>query len=775
MTKLLLLLLLAQTALLPAQKAMQEEKTSSRLWGENGELWDPRGRLPDFSYAGYDAGNSSIPVFTNVVNVLDYGAIKDDTISDVSGILDAIAAAPESSVIYFPAGKYVIDTTLLINKSKLVLKGDGDHEGGTVFYLPNSATEANGTYQGSYSAGDYGHLIKFYGGFLGARSLIVENADRGDRTVTVDDPMDLKVGDVIAINATGDNPANGELWHEYHNNQSKNWDCTEVWATGNGGSMFHRIERIEGNLITFQEALRLKIKPSWNMKIYTQTPGLENVGFEDIRVEFIETEHTGHLDEPGYNAIQFNHCRDFWCRNVSINHCDNGIYIKGSAYGEIENISFLGREGHHAIKIAYSANNLVTGINFQTNLPYTHSVTFIHKANGNVLRNVSGTQSISLDFHRNAPFSNLICDVRSEWTHESSGAVCAGPHGGARNVYWGLFGAADAIKWRFETWGHFQNTLVSELAVNEAFTSDRQWYEDVPDLVEKDLYESQHKFRLNAKTETIFSENEYGDRGDWFERDPSRWKVEGVEGESYYSLHLDEIPELSKGKVAEYSLFQEYNEGTFEISARAKYPDTIQNREEVDFVLLASYINDDNYIFGRVSSNKYKSGIFSVVNGTASLLMPGLYSLSANEEHEIKMSLQGNLMSLIMNDTLVASTQLSQPVTPGIFGIGSTKNSVLFDNISISDTVSEYIISSIAEIAVEDNEILVYPNPVSDLLSIEADGQAISYKVLNLRGSIIASGIDNEIDFTTFEEGVYCIAIETQGGKNQYIKVVKAK
>src|SRR3982750_1448739 len=33
----------------------------SSLWGVNGEKWQPEGRLPDFSYAGYHAGEANIP------------------------------------------------------------------------------------------------------------------------------------------------------------------------------------------------------------------------------------------------------------------------------------------------------------------------------------------------------------------------------------------------------------------------------------------------------------------------------------------------------------------------------------------------------------------------------------------------------------------------------------------------------------------------------------------------------------------------------------------
>jgi len=42
---------------------------TSELWGRNGERWDPAGRLPDFSYAGYHQGEKPIPDVPVVASV----------------------------------------------------------------------------------------------------------------------------------------------------------------------------------------------------------------------------------------------------------------------------------------------------------------------------------------------------------------------------------------------------------------------------------------------------------------------------------------------------------------------------------------------------------------------------------------------------------------------------------------------------------------------------------------------------------------------------------
>ena len=42
-----------------ATAASAEEVQYSKLWGENGELWSPTSRLPDFSHAGFERARSA--------------------------------------------------------------------------------------------------------------------------------------------------------------------------------------------------------------------------------------------------------------------------------------------------------------------------------------------------------------------------------------------------------------------------------------------------------------------------------------------------------------------------------------------------------------------------------------------------------------------------------------------------------------------------------------------------------------------------------------------
>jgi hypothetical protein len=126
---------------LDAGIAESAPKGTSRLWGERGELWSPTGRLPDFSYAGYHAGERPIPVVPVAVDVRDFGAVGDGVADDTQAFLDAIAAA-ERGAVFVPSGRYKITRVLFIEKSNIVLRGESRDS--TVLYFPETLYDVVG-------------------------------------------------------------------------------------------------------------------------------------------------------------------------------------------------------------------------------------------------------------------------------------------------------------------------------------------------------------------------------------------------------------------------------------------------------------------------------------------------------------------------------------------------------------------------------------------------------------------------------------------------------
>ena len=66
----------------------------------------------------------AIPDYSTIVNVRDYGAKGNGTTDDTSAIRNAISAAPAQSVVYLPAGTYLLTKSLYL-ESDMILRGDG--------------------------------------------------------------------------------------------------------------------------------------------------------------------------------------------------------------------------------------------------------------------------------------------------------------------------------------------------------------------------------------------------------------------------------------------------------------------------------------------------------------------------------------------------------------------------------------------------------------------------------------------------------------------------
>jgi hypothetical protein len=117
--------------------------TYSSLWGVNGDKWKPESRVPDFSYAGYHAGEAKIPTPPARWDFKrDFHAAGDGRTDDSQALLNAIQSI-KSGVLFIPRGTYVISKRIDISRGDLILRGAGPNE--TILAFPNSLQELVGT------------------------------------------------------------------------------------------------------------------------------------------------------------------------------------------------------------------------------------------------------------------------------------------------------------------------------------------------------------------------------------------------------------------------------------------------------------------------------------------------------------------------------------------------------------------------------------------------------------------------------------------------------
>ena len=421
--------------------ALAEAQSYSELWGEAGELWHAKSRLPDFSFAGYHNGEKEIPNVTVRANVKDFGAVGDGVADDTQAFKRAIAET-EYGAIEIPRGRYVLTGPLHIKKRGIVLRGAGPDQ--TVFVIPKSLQQllpadqftALGVPKLKYSFG--GAFIEVRGNDgLKKIGQVTAPAQRGDQVLVCENAEHIASGSWVMLRQKLD----AELGRHMHAGLNAGKDTlsrsrTIEWVA--------RVVRVEGDHVMVDRPLRLDVRPEWQATLHLYQPTVDEVGIEGVTFEFSGVEKKKHLLEEGFNAIQFSDVFNCWVKDVRFVDADMGLKVNGARFCQGEGLEFVeekreGLTGHHAIWASGNAEGCLFQ-DFRLETTYVHDLTVEGFAHGNVFRNGRG-RSINLDHHRNAPYENLFTNLnvgnpKRLWL--SSGRGDRGPHSAARTTVWNL-------------------------------------------------------------------------------------------------------------------------------------------------------------------------------------------------------------------------------------------------------------------------------------------------------------------------------------------------
>ncbi len=467
--------------------------STSALWGEKGELWSASSRLPDFSRAGYRSGAAPIPRVAVAANVRDFGAKGDGQTDDAPAFNRAIAATTRGAIL-IPAGRYVLRGVVRIEKSDLVLRGEG--AGQTVLLAPASLSELDPRPSRDGGKAHY----SFTGGFLtvagktnGATLAdVAEPAPRGARKLVLSQPVDLARGALVRLQMSD---ANHTLGRHLHGDEEDAGQDTYARLEGRPWvSWTARVVAVNGRELTLDRPLRLDVRPEWKPQLLAYEPTVVDVGIENLSFEFPGRAKMPHLKEEGFNAIHFSGVSDCWVRGVTITDADNGIIVSGSRFCTVEDTHFRhdkrrGLTGHHALWATGSQECLFQKFRFDTT--YEHDITVEGRATGNVFRDGSGV-ALNFDHHRNAPYENLFTNIDvgdARRVYASSGRGDRGPHSGARTTFWGL----RAQRGEFPPAPRWPRINVIGMGrAAPSLTAEREWIEPLGGRVQPpDLYEAQ--------------------------------------------------------------------------------------------------------------------------------------------------------------------------------------------------------------------------------------------------------------------------------------------
>ncbi len=657
---------------------------TSDLWGRAGERWEPRGRLPDFSYAGYHAGRRPIPSPPVVLNVVrDCGARGDGSHDDTLAFRCALDRA-RNGAIFVPPGRYRITDRLFMNRSHVVLRGAGRDR--TVLFFPRPLAESVGfnprrgipslsqwSYEGGYITSD--------GGQSRAQTVVTLSARRGDSTLTVQAAARIGAGDIVVLRMQDEGDGRGlaqELYnHQGGGNLAAGWFYFPV-----------RVRSVTGNRITLDRPLPCDVDTRWHPALDSYDAVTE-IGIEDLGIEFPGTPYVGHHHELGFNAIGFDNPAvfDSWIRNVRIQNADNGILADRAAHMTIRNVRLHGgrarghlghdwqqAQGHIGIRAGVSV--LVEDIDMD--MDFVHELSVNPGTNGNVYSNIRGNHVLSLDHHGGAPIENLFNRVhpRVDW---NSGGGESWPQSGARGTFWNFDAPITP-----PPWAQVQTNVVGRLDGRPQRTAEREYLEDVANLEPGDLYASQLRRRLAVEDHgTLWATGDAGSRLRWTERSPERWGIIRDDGDDRYWLASSTFGAGAGLRLGEYSLANTPALAEVSIVARARSFEALDRNDNADFALVLGYVTDERYCYALYSRANDESGIFRVVSGRAERVAHASGRLLRNEWLRVEFRRRAGTVEMLLDGRTVASAPGSH-CESGRVGLGSLDDSACFDDVRIT-------------------------------------------------------------------------------------------
>lgn len=424
----------------------------SDLWGKNGENWTPASRLPDFSFAGFDMGDSSIPNFPVRARLGDGSAKPNDDKDDADELQRLINTIERPGVILIPRGRWNIGKRITIRQSGIVLRG----EDGAEFKMDKSLRDIDGKSSGTkdYAFNDAFFLVKGKTGRL-AKKKITANADKGANQIIVEPNVTYQTGDMIEINQTDSNDQS--LFKELHGTNQ----VRDLWYGFNASCRTHRtlhkqnifrffakVVSQEGNRVTINRTLPLRLALKWSPRINKVDMGMDkttqNIGFDNLTIRMNGESFAGHFTLDGSSFIDMRSVFNSWIRDVNIIDADNGINVRDTYFSLFDSIRFeedkrvRGRTGHHALWFRSASDNLSSNLTFNT--VYLHDISVELQARQNVFSKIVG-ENITLDHHRASPFANLFTEIdvgKGTLPITGGGAACVGPHTAAFTTFWNI-------------------------------------------------------------------------------------------------------------------------------------------------------------------------------------------------------------------------------------------------------------------------------------------------------------------------------------------------
>ncbi|SHE36657.1 Pectate lyase superfamily protein [Mariniphaga anaerophila] len=449
--------------------------------------------LPDFSYAGYKYGETSVPTEKgNEYDVTDYDIYPDidtDQIQKIQALVDSVGRNG-GGVIFFPKGEYLFNAIdgernfLSIDYSHITLRG----EQGTQFvkcqtliqlekepWLSPAIIRVGNKIQGSekfwgldskYNSGTADSCEIYHPDYLVS---LKESARKGSTQIITENNSFINSGDFVLVAMYGQKDDESLIkrilspWKEFESYMTSALESDEKSMPSY--QWLVEVEQTKGDTICLKQPLRETIDMKYD-PVVAKVPMLTEVGLENIEFTSRWNGHYCHhgcegsinrealIMDYGWNAIQFVRVAHGWISNVKIKDYVNPIYILDSRNVTIDNLVLDGANGHSGVKFySHACDNLLQNAVFKAS--YTHMVSLEGNAYGNVVRKIKydtegNVSRGDFDFHGfsyksfSPPSCNLFELIEGFGHITGGGALENLPHTAAKNTFWNV--SLDGLK-----------------------------------------------------------------------------------------------------------------------------------------------------------------------------------------------------------------------------------------------------------------------------------------------------------------------------------------
>lgn len=271
-------------------------------------------RVIDFSFAGYAGANEAIP-FVRVKIVVEPDGKNDR--ERIQAALDLVAALPRDpqgfrGAVLLRPGRWLIDSSLRLNASGVVLRGSGDGRNDTVLAATGTSRrtliEIGGT-------GERREIPN------SRRAIADSYVPAGATKLTLEDTTGLAVGDRIVVQR----PCTAEWVALLGMDKFPGWraDGRLHWKPGSRDIFWDRVvTAIEGNTLTIDAPLTTALDKTYgggSVWRYEFPGRIDHVGVENLRCV---SEHLPAVmdEEHAWNAIALDKVENAWVRQVTARH-----------------------------------------------------------------------------------------------------------------------------------------------------------------------------------------------------------------------------------------------------------------------------------------------------------------------------------------------------------------------------------------------------------------------------------------------------------------------